>query len=68
MTTYLKLFSWFGDIYIIFNLDVPDDIKADISLTKNQHILYVFSLKFFMRDTFTFDELSHDMFVLFSNL
>jgi hypothetical protein len=46
MTTYLKLFSLFGDIYIIFNLDVPDDIEADISLTKNQHILYVFSLKF----------------------
>jgi hypothetical protein len=64
-TTYLKLFSLFGDIYIIFNLDVPDDIKPDISHTKNQHILYVFSFKFSMHETFMFDKLLHDMFTLF---
>jgi hypothetical protein len=57
MTTYLKLFSLSGDIYIIFNLDVPDNIESDISHMKSQHILYVFSFKFSMRDTFTFDEL-----------
>jgi hypothetical protein len=52
-------------IYIIFNLDVPDDIKSDISHMKSQHILYVFSFKFSMCDTFMFDELLHDTFTLF---
>jgi hypothetical protein len=48
MITYLKLFLLPRDIYIIFNLDVPDDIKPDISHTQNQHILYVFSFEFCM--------------------
>jgi hypothetical protein len=44
---------------------MSDGSKPDISDMKNKHILYVYSFKFSMSDTFMFDELSHDTFTLF---